>query len=47
MRLSVPGCEGATYEEFGAHVARVIAEQGWAIQGVERLVDRAVPGCGA
>ncbi len=32
-------CDGATYEEFVAHMARIVAEQGWAIQGVERDRD--------
>ncbi|HVE95523.1 MAG TPA: hypothetical protein VNA67_00795 [Pseudonocardiaceae bacterium] len=27
-------CEGATDQEFFAHMARIVAEQGWAIQGV-------------
>ncbi len=33
-------CEGATHEEFLGYMARIIAEQGWAIQGVERDRDR-------
>jgi hypothetical protein len=33
-------CEGATDQEFFAHMARIVAEQGWAIQGVERDRDR-------
>ncbi|MDQ4011020.1 MAG: DUF4262 domain-containing protein [Actinomycetota bacterium] len=32
-------CDGATYEESLAYMARIVTEQGWAIQGVERDRD--------
>jgi hypothetical protein len=36
-----PMCDGASYEEVLARMAWIVAEQGWAIQGVER--DRIHP----